>query len=486
MTAASSRPSLRAGERGMALVSALLLLLVMSGLALALTTSGRIEVAMGDNEELYAGARAAAESGLNHAAAMILQQTNNPTFPLNNLLAGPDTASDPNNQAAAVNADNGLITHLMPGSAACAANGALPCWPVVAGSNYSYTVRLFDDDDPVMSRDPATGFNPTELAAMGPPPDPAEDGNRFNDINRRLVIRATGFGPRGTQAVLEQMLTPIKMPALLVDGDLTLGGDARVAGSQGSVHANGDLVVEGDAVLVERNATASGTVVAGEDWEPGELESGGMPRVPAPDIHAADHFADADFVLQADGRITSPAGSTSYCDASSDGQACRGVTPPGGTAPFGWTYDAATGWDLSEGVANAATYYVKGDVRITGSVGTAMAPVALTIVAEGNIDITGNPSLRSEPASELLFVTDKDLRCAGDATVPVVFEGRVLVREQVEMSGQPTITGQVVVQSVPSVSPLVEVNAVRGSVRLSFSGQAETLAFTVSGWREIP
>ena len=45
------RPS-AASERGMALISALLLLMVMSGLAIALTASGRIEVAMGDNEEL--------------------------------------------------------------------------------------------------------------------------------------------------------------------------------------------------------------------------------------------------------------------------------------------------------------------------------------------------------------------------------------------------------------------------------------------------
>ena len=58
----SARPE-RASERGMALVAALLLMMVMSGLAIALLASGRIETAMGDNEELYAGARAAVGSG---------------------------------------------------------------------------------------------------------------------------------------------------------------------------------------------------------------------------------------------------------------------------------------------------------------------------------------------------------------------------------------------------------------------------------------
>ena len=106
-----------ADERGMALISALLMMIVMSALAIALTASGRIEVAMGDNEELYAGARAAAESGLNHTAAIVVQAAMNPTFPLNNLLTGPDLAANPANEAASSNADNGVVTHLLGGAA---------------------------------------------------------------------------------------------------------------------------------------------------------------------------------------------------------------------------------------------------------------------------------------------------------------------------------------------------------------------------------
>jgi len=458
----------------MALVSALLLLLVMSGLAVALITSGRIEVAMGDNEELYAGARAAAESGLNHAAAVILQATSNPTIPLNNLLQGPDSAIDPGNDAVAVNADNGVISHLIGGSAP---------WPVEVGSAYSYNVRLFDDDDPAMK---GSAFTAAELTAMGPPPDPPEDGNRYNDVNKRLVIRAIGFGPRGTRATLEQMLTPIKMPALLVDGDLTMAGNAQVIGSQGSVHANGNLEIDGNAVTISQNATATGTLTAGAGWDPGGLESGGMPRIPVPDIHAIDYFSDADFILQADGRITNQAQTTTYCNASANANACRNITPPGGTAGFGWTFQAATGWNLSQNSANSATYYAETNVQITGNPGTAMAPIFLTIISEGNIEITGNPDLRPEPSSELQFVTDMDLRIAGNLGIPLAFEGRILVREQIDFAGNPTLAGQVIVQNVPTVSPLVINNTVTGSVTLSYNGLIETVAYTVSGWRETP
>ena len=68
--------------------------------------------------------------------------------------------------------------------------------------------------------------------------------------------------------------------------------------------------------------------------------------------------------------------------------------------------------------------------------------------------------------------------------MPLAFEGRILVREQIDFAGNPTLAGQVIVQDVPSVSTLVENNIVTGSVTLSYNGLIETVAYTVSGWRE--
>jgi hypothetical protein len=459
----------------MALVASLLLLLVMSGLAVALTTSGRIEVAMGDNEELYAGARGAAESGLNHAAAIILGLTANPAYDLNQLLTGPDGALNAGDPAAAVNADNGLMTHLIP--------GATP-WPVTPGSPYTYEIRLFDDDDPVLH---GGAVSAEALAAMGPPPDTPEDGSAFNDINNRIVIRATGFGPRGTRVQLEQMLNPIVMPALLINGDLTLAGNAEIIGSQGSIHANGNLTVDGPNADVAQNATASGTLTVPTGWSAGGLQSGGMPMIPAPEINAIDYFDEADFVLTSDGRITNKDGSAQYCDASGNQNACRLVIPPGFSPPyetaFGWTFAAASGWTLSQNSVLSATYYAKHDVRISGNTGGGTG-VALTVIAEGNIVVSGNPKLQPEPASELMFVTDKDLSISGNFEQPLDVEGRILVREQISFGGNPTLAGQVVVQNVPSVSTLVTINTVGANTTLSYNGLIETMAYTVSGWRE--
>jgi hypothetical protein len=111
-------------------------------------------------------------------------------------------------------------------------------------------------------------------------------------------------------------------------------------------------------------------------------------------------------------------------------------------------------------------------------------PTALTIISEGYIDVEGNPDLMPEPASEIMFVTDKDLKIHGNFAQPLTVEGRILVREQIDFAGNPTLAGQVIVQNVPTVCTLVTNNVFTGSVTLSYNGLVETIAYTVTGWRE--
>jgi hypothetical protein len=478
----SGRPK-PASERGMALIAALLLMMVMSGLAIALLASGRIETAMGDNEELYAGARAASEAGLNHTAAIILQLTADPVFPLNSLLNGPDTLSNPaTNDATSVNADNGSVTQLLGGTAP---------WQVEPGSAYSYAVQLMDDDDPALKG--GVAFTNVELTAMGANSAlDVEDGLRFNDVNGRLVIRSTGFGPRGTQATLEQMLVPIEMPALLVNGNVTLAGNTRIQGDQGSVHANGTLHIQNGSVTVAEDATSTGTLTAPGGWDPGGLESGGMPIIPVPNILAFNYRTTGDFFLHADGRITSDyAGTNLVCTAAASANNCRNEIPYEGTANqgegiFGLVYsNASQSWTLNPGSAtdpvNEATYYAFTDFSITGHTAPSLS---LSVIAEGDIIVTGNPDLQPEPESQIQFVTNMDLKITGDLAMTMEYAGHILVREQIDFFGNGSMVGQVVCQNVPSVSTLVTGNVVSGNFELTYDGGLEPLAYTVSGWRE--
>ena len=71
MTTPSSLNPARS-EKGIALIAVLLLLGVIAGLTTGLALSSQTEVSMASNEAFYAGARAAAEAGLNRAIEQIV------------------------------------------------------------------------------------------------------------------------------------------------------------------------------------------------------------------------------------------------------------------------------------------------------------------------------------------------------------------------------------------------------------------------------
>ena len=65
-------------EKGIALIVVLLLMAVLSGLATGFAMNGKVESRWRVNETYYAGARAAAEAGMNRAVeALRVDNTNN-------------------------------------------------------------------------------------------------------------------------------------------------------------------------------------------------------------------------------------------------------------------------------------------------------------------------------------------------------------------------------------------------------------------------
>src|SRR6185436_13913143 len=202
-------------EKGIALIIVLLLLAVMAGLTTGLSLSSQTEIAMAHNETYYAGARAAAEAGLNRATELI-QNTTNPDYVLLNL----------------------LVTKSVPGIG----NG-----PFVLTNEYSYSFEILDDDDPALYNGVAlTGPKTTvgtQLNAMN------ENGDPNDDDNMRMILRATATGPHGTSVTIARVLEQVAFPdlpetttinpAILVNGNLDLNGNSLVVnGTQGNVHAN--------------------------------------------------------------------------------------------------------------------------------------------------------------------------------------------------------------------------------------------------------
>src|SRR5687767_6684991 len=281
-------------EKGIALVVVLLLMAVLSGLATGFAMNGQVESAMAVNEQYYSGARAAAEAGINRATAAIRMEDDT------DLLKGQDDTVDAN-LAAAVNNDNGDVDFMLAAPCPCAVDGT---------GRYTYTIDVFDDDDPALYG--GALLSAAQLAAMGGEgnagqPDP------FTDHNTRLILRATGFGPGNTRVTVSRLILttiiPIPgstvNPAILVDGDVEVEGTINLLGAYGSIHSNGDLTITGNSADIEGDATASGTYTStSNNLDVGGHSGGDYANINVPEITASDYEAIADFRLNANGTIT--------------------------------------------------------------------------------------------------------------------------------------------------------------------------------------
>lgn len=392
-------------ENGVALIIVLLLLAVMAGLTTGLTLNGQTEIAMAHNETYYAGARAAAEAGMNRAVEQIIASTDI------DLLAIP-TVPD-------------------------IGNG-----PFDLTDEYSYRYEILDDDDPSLYPVALTG---DQLAAMG------ENGDGAVNLNTRMLLRCIGMGPRNTVVTVTRVLSSIEIPdlpeiqnlitnpAILVNGSLDISGNTKVLGLRGNVHANGDIT-GGGSLEISGDVTATGTV--DEDIDAAGLVAGGMPAIAIPEIKAADYRNLADYILGADGLLR----------VASTGAICGAACP--GNNNWAWT---GTAWRSAGASPLSATYYAETSVEIHGTGGN--PPVTMSVIAEGSIKLTGNGKFSPENGAGIQFVTNGDFELGGtvlteDTTVD--FDGQIMVREQMKLYGTTKFQGRVMAENRDSASNLYD------------------------------
>ena len=424
------------GERGIALVAVLLLLLMMSALGIALTVNGETETLVARNQISGMQAHAAAEAGLNHGVEVVTEYI----FDWKSHgLADVDAAVD----AVLTNANAGALNGLPMNSPLT----------VSAGLNTEYEVAIFDDED-----------NATD-----------EDGDPLNDLNDVLVVRATGFARDGTKVVLEALIAPQSLPAIVTNGDLTLSGNASIDGAAGSVHANGTLTINGSSVGVAGDASASGNLSCSDPCDQVEgTARANASEIPVPEVRASDYLTWADYILTSDGTMTAADG-TLLCTWNSK------------TSCNNWNWNVTNGtWSLNSNTMPGGTYYVEGHASVSGSPGSTKNPVQISIIAEGSIEIAGSPKLTPD-TPELLFVTDQDLKITG--TIDTVGEaalvqGQMLVRGQASILGNASLDGQLLVED-QDVGTLVAGNTVGGSVTLTYAGGLGGSVFSLASWRDV-
>jgi len=436
----------------MALIGVILLLILASGVCAALAVSGKTETMAAYNLDTSAQARAAAQAGLTAAIQVVVTSLNSsaltPGAAIDALLAGPDGD-------AAATADNGSLMTVDGAATGLPAPNVTLQLGTLQG--VSYTVQVFDDDNPLRG-----------LTLDGDAIAEIEENNvATTDANERIVVRATGIGRNNTTVTLEAILGTTTLPAILTNGDLDVNGNLTLLGSSGGVHANGDLYIDSGSVDIADNATASGLVDIHATADVGGIEAGGQPTMTVPNVNAMDYFNFADYILDSDGVIKNRVTGLPEADQAS----------------FGWTFDGAGTWVISTDPLDG-TYYVRGSsVRQTGSFTATMS-----LIVEGDIDIQGNATLTPDvqlPNFENLFVTNGDLEITGSFATPLLIEGVIMVRGQIDIAGSPTIAGQILVQDVAGAGTLTAVNQINGNPTITYNGLAGSGTFDIGGWREI-
>ena len=268
---------------------------------------------------------------------------------------------------------------------------------------------------------------------------------------------------------------------------LAIAGNTTVTGSQGNVHANGDVHGNGNAYLISGNLTATGDL-SGNTHANG-LVAGGMPAIPVPAIKVADYTGLATHKLTATGTMLVNSGAAWVACTGKAALAC----------PVGWSYSGGT-WSASGSMPTSgitkSTYWVEGNVSIKGTGKSSLTQIS--ILAEGNLSLQGNGQFKPGNDSGIQFVTNGDFDMQGtvDADDSLDFDGQILVREQMSISGNSEFQGRVMVENRSHASNAYNAvtnphgsrganslssNNLSGNMRVTYNGSLGGITVTIPG-----
>jgi hypothetical protein len=412
---------LRRSERGMSLPFALFGLVTLTILGLGLTGIGMTSLTVASNEAENNEALQIADAGIAHGKRLLLWQD---WMSFDQFLqAGDGTAC--NGDEFSVAPLNGPLTPYppVPASYPTAASDFIPA----AGRAYGvgrYTVALCDDM--LTDVDPTTGILDT-------------DPN--HDVNKRVLMRSTGVGRNGSTATIEAVIGAVDMAAIFVNGNANVQGNPTTSGSDGAVYASGNMLLSGNP-CAQMYFASTGTTTAGSNVRGGtgcttsavDIRQNTQPLNP-PILNPANYEQYADYKLD---------GTTGFMYQRSAGAGSPWVLV---LSLPGVSYVSSTaGWSFDSSIGNGTYYVYKSDLTMGGSPGSAGSPVHLTIICDGWVNLAGSPvmvpNLTLPFMGGVAVIAGTDLLMAGNASSS--YTGLYYALDQINFSGNPNITGQVV------------------------------------------
>jgi len=405
-------------EHGVALVLALMVLLILTGLVLAFLSASAFEPQISRNHSHTVRARYVAEAGIEYAYDMLASNVG----AWNDYLAGATCA-----EGAVLGSPNSSL-------------------PGLGSAHGTFTVRIRNDCKPGDDRLTGVGLDTTTGSC-----DPANHGTATHDGNCRVIVTSTGAIGTTTRTIA---LVVSKTVALPINGALAFPGlQADVSFSSSSFVVDGRDTRMGDGPGAPTGAAPAvyGIVVNGDlpalaARLENALASSGQSEVRGKDETNASATTQGANTIRSDGALASQAVTDFVAAARSTADVTINTSPgsPSSISNVGSTcatnVDSSTCWGTA---SRPKTVYIRGvlpdpDTRYTSlSLSGNSNGTGMLIIENGAVEISGNFRWNGP-----IIVTGKNvaIRYRGDGTH--IVHGAIIVNE-LHTGAVPSLEGDV-------------------------------------------
>lgn len=427
-------------ENGVALVSVLLALALMTAVGAAVLAVGSVDFQTSTNHRSATRALMHADAGLTHALALLRGPLSREQY--TDLLLGDDGMPDTD--------DDGILAGF-----GLSATDALPDTGV-RFSGGRYFVTLVND-----------------------PTDPS--GDPFTDTNWRMLATCRAVTDDGGEAEVRGVLAAPNFPAIAANGNLSVPGNPDVMGPCAGVHSN-RITTTGGIPTVDGPVTAVDTVMVENviydaDGNIVTPRSGEAP-IEMPDYDPLEYCGDADYILDDGYVITVSTGDSVFTGGGA-----------GGKEALGWQWVSSDNtYSLSGGKAVPGTVCAMGNVYVGGNTGAEGAPLPISILSTGSVEVAGNPNITASHPEGFLILADGDIKVSGTASGSTPnFEGLLYAGSQCMVDGTPAVDGFILCKDEPDpagATNLTDENIIKGDPILTYDCTGKRRLALISSWWE--
>jgi cytoskeletal protein CcmA (bactofilin family) len=313
--------------------------------------------------------------------------------------------------------------------------------------------------------------------------------HRVDDGGQLMYSLSVQGKRRGTMSgvhTVAMVVTRAKPPAgsaVAVDGDLLISGSPTITGTCGDLSVDGRLTVSG-TLTIEGNVNSLETVIGGSivTTDGRKLSTATLDKTAS----TPDDVPDVDvetMCKQADTWVDEGQVSTTREPTCLSGGNCTDLelkayeeqTLSGGSLslePVEVKYDPSTETTVLSGAsAPEGTVCLDGGLVISGELGTESDPVEMTVVADGDVEISGNPHMIPDDPDGVLIEATGDLKLNGNSSLAPNYSGDIRAGGQCEVSGAPSISGQLTCGDavpVPGDPDLVTGHEISGDMSIHY------------------